>query len=186
MRAGENALSIDEVYKLLFSIEDSYASAIISLCIATGMRRHDLACLKRENYDRVNMTITFYEKKKRINRTIPIPSITAVNFINSHLDNARESVWLFPSPKQTGKYKDAHVSDRHIYDIFNESLDNVGLERRTLHSLRATCLQLAFLNGWNLIDGCNLIGNKLATSQFHYDVQNHGNMKDLAKNNPIF
>ena len=61
--------------------------------------------------------------------------------LNMHLQSCRKSQWLFPSPKVTGKFKNAHISGRHVYDILNEHLKMVKLAHRPFHSLRA-CLKI--------------------------------------------
>lgn len=185
-KAGEKALTIKQVQKLLLSFSNVQDKAIISLAVSTGLRRADIVEIKRKDYDPEKGTITFYENKKRRTRTVFIPSQETIQTLNMHLTTARPSPWLFPSPKVTGKFKNAHISDRHIYDIFNEHLAKVGIDPRPFHSLRATCYKLCQSAGWSIRKACELIGDTMEVAELHYNAPSTEEMQEISKEKPIF
>lgn len=189
-KSGELALNSDEIKKLLDTITDIHYKALIALDIVTGLRRNDIVSLRRENYNPTDGTITFYEHKKDDTRTIYIPSEYVISLLNEHLELCRQSEWLFPSPKVTGCYENAHVSPRQVYDVFNEYLELAGLERRPFHALRATCYQLALNSDWNMSQSAAHLGIRLDIAESHYNDSdeniNNEEFKDLCENNPLF
>ena len=156
---------------------------MISLAISLGLRREDLVHVK---YNDINLPhLTYYEQKKKRTRTVTIPSDEVIQTIKMHMNSMRKSEWLFPSPKTTGKFKSAHVSSRHAYDIFNEHLDLTGIKRRPFHSLRATCYKLLQQSGWKERQACEMLGDSLRVAQEHYDAPSDEEMNELAKTKQI-
>ncbi len=185
-KAGEKALTPHQVERLLLSFDNVQDKALISLTIAIGLRRVDIVNIKRNDYDSKRGCITYYEKKKRRTRTVFIPSEDTIQTLNMHIATARPSVWLFPSPKKTGKFKNAHISDRHIYDIYNEQLEKLGIEPRPFHSLRATCYKLCQAAGWSSRKACDLIGDTMEVAELHYNAPSIEEMEEISKDKPIF
>lgn len=184
-KTGQHALTPSEVKRLLLSFADVHEKAIIELGIAIGVRRADLAAIRRNNYNPEKKTITYYESKKKRDRTVFIPSDSAVQTLNMHLKTARKSEWLFPSPK-LGKYEKKHISDRQIYDILNEHLDKIGVSRRPLHSLRATCYKLCQDKGWEPRKACELLGDTLNVAENHYNAPSVDEMKEISNTKELF
>lgn len=188
-KSGELALNKDEIKKLLDAITDIHYKALIALDIVTGLRRNDIVSLRRENYNPDDCIISFYEHKKDAMRTINVPSEYVISLLNEHLELCRQSEWLFPSPKATGCYENAHVSPRQAYDVFNEYLELAGLERRPFHALRATCYQLALDSDWNMSQSSEQLGITLRVAECHYndsDALSVGEMQNLCVEKPLF
>lgn len=182
-KTGQFALTSGQVEKLLKSFDSLQDKAMISLAIAIGLRREDLVRVKQKD---VNLPhITYYERKKKRTRTVTIPSDEIVQTLRMHLNTVRKSEWLFPSPKTTGRFKTAHVSSRHAYDVFNEHLDKIGVKRRPVHSLRATCYKMLQTAGWKERQACEMLGDSLRVAQEHYDAPSDEEMSELAKNKQI-
>ena len=182
-KTGQFALTSMQVDKLLQSFNSIQDKAMISVAISIGLRREDLVRLK---YNDVKLPhITYYEQKKRRTRTVTVPSDEVIQTIKMHINSMRKSEWLFPSPKTTGKFKNAHVSSRHVYDVFNEHLDQIGVKRRPFHSLRATCYKLLQVAGWKERQACEMLGDSLRVAQEHYDAPSEEEMNDLAKHKQI-
>lgn len=183
-KTGQFALTSDQVEKLLMSFDSLQDKAIISLAISIGLRREDLVRVK---YNDVNLPrITYYEQKKKRTRTVTIPSGEVIQTLKMYMNTMRKSEWLFPSPKTKGKFENAHISSRHVYDIFNEHLDLIGVKRRPFHSLRATCYKLLQKSGWKERQACEMLGDSLRVAQEHYDAPSDEEMNDLAINKQIF
>jgi len=185
-KSGQHALTAKNVKDLLLSFSNIQDKALIALTISTGLRREDLVNIKRNDYDASKGQVTYYEHKKKRTRSVYIPSPETIQLLNMHLASCRKSDWLFPSPKVTGKFKNAHISSRHCYDIFNEHLDAVGLPRRPFHSLRATCYKLCQERGWTQRKAAEMLGDSLYVAEQHYNAPSVQEMQDLAKEKPLF
>ena len=185
-KSGQHALDEKQVKKLLLTFDNIQDKAMIALAVAIGLRREDLVNIKKKDYDPQKKTILYFEQKKKRTRTLRIPSQETVQLLNMHLKTCRNSQWLFPSPKQTGIYKNAHISSRHVYDVLNEHLDKAGIERRPFHSLRATCYKLAQAKGWSMRKAAELLGDSLRVAEEHYNAPSRQEMEDIAEEKPLF
>jgi integrase len=185
-KSGQHALTPGQVGNLLLSFSNLQDKALIALAISVGLRREDLVSIKRNDFDPVQGTITFYERKKKRTRTIYIPSQETIQLLKMHLVSSRKSEWLFPSPKAVGKYEFAHISSRHIYDILNEHLDAIGLEHRPFHALRATCYKMCQAAGWTQRKAAELLGDTLMVAETHYAAPSSEEMRDIAKEKQLF
>ena len=185
-KSGQHALTQDQVKKLLLSFTNLQEKCLIALAISTGLRRDDLVSVKTNDYIQKDGTITYYEKKKKRTRTMYIPSDETIQLLNMHLNTCRKSMWLFPSPNKTGKTSEGHVSSRHVYDILNEHLDLIGIPRRPFHAMRATCYKLAQKRGWTPRMAAELLGDSMRVAEEHYDAPGVEEMKEEAKNKPLF
>jgi len=184
-KSGQHALDEKQVRSLLLSFDNIQDKAMVALAITMGLRREDLVNVKRKDYDAQNKKLTYFEMKKKRTRALKIPSLETVQLLNMHLKSCRNSQWLFPSPKQGGRYKNAHISSRHVYDIFNEHLDMIGVERRPFHALRATCYKLAQSKGWSVRKACELIGDSMRVAENHYNAPSRAEMDAIAEELPL-
>jgi len=184
-KTGRDSLTSKQVQDLLCSFDSISEKALIHLVIATGLRRIDIVNLKRKDLNPDNGELLYYEHKKRRTRKIVIPSKEAIQSLKMHLTACRKSEWLFPSPLKGKQYKDAHISDRHAYDIFNEHLDKIKIPRRPFHSLRATCIKLCEQAGWKPEETAELVGDTVRVIQEHYQTPSEQQMNEIAKIKPI-
>jgi len=184
-KTGRDALTAEQVQQLLESFTTAWEKALFHLAVSTGLRRIDIANLKRRDFDPVKGTLTYYEKKKKRTRTVVIPSKGAIQSLTIHLNSSRDSEWMFPSPLNGPKYRKAHISDRQIYDLFNEHLDKLGIRRRPFHALRATCVKLCEAAGWKPEQTAELIGDSVRVVQEHYATPSDEQMAEIAKERPI-
>ena len=184
-KSGQHALTPAQVKKLLLSFSDIQDKAIIALAASTGLRREDLVQIKKNDFDAEKGTITYFEHKKKRTRTVYIPSQEAIQLLIMHLKTCKKSDWLFPSPKG-GKYESSHVSSRHIYDVFNEHLEFIKLNKRPFHSLRATCYKLCQAQGWTQRKAAELLGDSLRVAEEHYNAPSVEEMQDIAREKPLF
>lgn len=184
-KSGQHALTSMAAQRLLLSFDSIQDKALISLAIAIGLRREDLVNIKKRDYDHVNGTITYFEHKKKRTRTVYIPNEETIQTLNMHLSSCRKSEWLFPSPKVTGKYKNSHISSRQCYDILNEHLEKIGLEKRPFHSLRATCYKILKDCEWTPREAAEMLGDSLAVAEIHYGAPSTDEMRKLAKSKPM-
>ena len=180
-RVGRDALSKDEIVKVLNSCDRISDKALIQLAISTGIRRADIVAIKRADIDLETGNLKFVKQKKKRIWEVIIPSDACIATLKQHINSSRNSIWLFPSPKTTGKFKNAHLHDRQAWDIFNENLDKCKVKRRPFHALRATCVKQCLENGWSWEAISELTGDLISTLQYHYATPSIGEMKKLAK-----
>jgi integrase len=184
-KTGRDALTLKQVQDLLSSFDSISEKALIYLVIATGLRRIDIVNIKRNDFNPDTGRLKYYEHKKRRTRDITIPSNEAIHTLRMHITSCRKSEWLFPSPLQGKMYKDAHISDRQAYDIFNEHLDRIKIHRRPFHSLRATCIKMCEAAGWKPEETAELVGDTVRVIQEHYQTPSEEQMDEIARRKPI-
>lgn len=177
-KTGRDALTDKNVKDLLESFSNLQEKALIHLTIACGFRRNDVVNIKQQDANLETGAITYYEHKKNRTRTITIPSSAALHTLRLHVNSCKKSKWLFPSPLSTRA--DKHVSDRHMYDVFNEHLELIGLRHRPFHSLRATCIKMCERAGWKDYETAELVGDTVAVIQEHYSTPSEQEMHELA------
>ena len=184
-KVGRDALSPKQVEVLIDAFDRISDKALISLAIACGIRRNDIVQIERNNINLETGHLTFYEHKKSRIWEVYIPSQACIATLNQHINSSRKSKWLFPSPKITGKFKEAHLSDRQAYDIFNEALAKCKLEPRPFHACRATCVKQCLDAGWSWEAIGELTGDRIETLMYHYATPSKGEMAQMAKEKPI-
>lgn len=184
-KVGRDALTKDEIVKVLNSCDKISEKALFQLAISCGIRRADIVAIKRADINLETGELKFEEHKKNRIWEVVIPSDNCISTLKQHINSSRNSIWLFPSPKTTGKYKNAHMYDRHVWDIFNETLDKCKISRRPFHALRATCVKQCIQNKWSWEAISELTGDLISTLQYHYATPSKGEMKILAKENQI-
>ncbi len=184
-KSGHDALTQQQIKILLESFDKINDKALVELAIATGIRRNDVVAIRKDNLTLETGELSYIERKKggRIWRIV-IPSKSCLATIRQHLNSCRKSEWLFPSPK-TGRYKNAHISDRQAYDILNEALDRCNLPPIPFHALRATCVKQCLKAGWSWEAISELTGDRIETLMYHYAAPSKGEMAQLAKEKPI-
>lgn len=191
-KTGQFALTSDQLSKLLLTFDSVQDKAMIALAATIGLRREDLVSVRRNDYNPANGSITYYEHKKKRTRTVYIPSKTVIQLLNMHVNSCRKNEWLFPSPKETGRYKNMHISSRHVYDVYNEHLIKAGIKppagrsTRPFHSLRATCYKLCQKKGWTQRQACELIGDSLRVAEEHYNAPSEEEMRTIAADNELY
>jgi len=185
-KSGQHALTAKQVKELLLTFSNLQEKALIALAVSTGLRREDLVSLNRKDFNPKEGTITYYEHKKKRTRTVFIPSPETIQLLNMHISSCRKSEWLFPSPKVAGKFKNAHISSRQVYDVLNEHLVAAGIETRPFHALRASAYKICKEAGWSPRVAAELLGDSLQVAETHYGAPSVGEMKDAAKMKPLF
>ena len=148
-KVGRDSLTEKEIETLLNSFDRISDKALIQLAIACGIRRADIVNIKRADFNFEAGNLKFEEHKKNRIWEVVIPSERCIATLKQHLNSSRNSIWLFPSSKTTGKYKNMHLSDRQAYDVLNEACDRCKISRRPFHALRATCVKSCLKAGWS-------------------------------------
>jgi integrase len=181
--AAHYALTPAEVEKLLATVGDARDLALLSLAIATGMRREDLVAVKVADYDPVRLTISYSERKKRRIRTdVPLDPKAATRLDLYLRARGRKSVWVFPSDLPSSRN---HLSSRSAWNILNRWCARAGLARRPFHSLRATCYKIAKARGWPVELAAWVIGDSIRVAQEYYGVATPGEVAAMLRERPL-
>ena len=144
---------------------------MILLASRYGFRREDVVSILVNNIDLINRTITYHEKKKGKDRTIPIEQ-DVVSEIRKHLNTLKKGEkYLLP-------FRDGTTAWRHLQEIC--SLANIpvptGRTGRPFHALRGTCVKMRQSQGWTLGEVAALIGDDIATVALHYATVTPGEL----------
>ncbi len=180
-KSGQWALTPAEA-ELLFSVITHLENeALLSLAIATGMRREDIVAVKLQDLDLEAGLVRFWESKKRRSWRAWVGGHTA-KILAQHIRKLpRGTPWLFPSPWDPKE----HLSSRQAYNILQKWLRKAGLKERPFHALRATCVKVAQKRGWSIEQVMAQTGDSFRTIKEHYDTPSDDEMAQAAMERPI-
>lgn len=185
-RTGREALTASEVARLLSKIGNLEDELLISLAVATGIRREDIVSLLVSNVqfseDGEGAKINFYESKKRRNWQVFI-SGNACKLLRQHLNIIGSSKWIFPARGRKGAR--GHMSGRTAYNIYQKYLRAAGISARPFHTLRATCMKMAKSKGWSIEETMEQTGDTWRTVTQHYTTPSDKEMQDVARQKGI-
>lgn len=170
---GEVSFSETEWNKLIAVVSVLDEELLLRFAVTTGLRREDVVNIQIENINLEEKTLTFYERKKRKWRTIPLQD-NVVKLITQYLGLVK---------KKKGKLFD--FSGRTAYNILNRNCDKAGIKRKPFHALRATCVKFCIKAGWSFLEIAKLTGDTVLTLQQHYAIPSAGDMQEVVKEKPI-
>jgi integrase len=171
-KSGEKALTRKEYDKLLAVIDNIEDEVLIKLAVSTGLRREDLTALKIADIDFDQGRLTFYEAKKRRNRTIDIePAV--VLLIRKFLKTFEKRELLFS------------FTGRTAYNHLNHWCVIANIPTRPFHALRATCVKFGQQAGRSPEAMAKLLGDTMEVIQIHYSTPSADEMAEDAKERPI-
>ena len=173
-RTGERALTQREYQRLLTVCNTLEEEVILKLAVALGLRRADLAALKRADIDTQAGTLIYYEHKKRRSRNVPMGQ--GLCQLLRKYDNTlpRGQEYLFRWGSSTWGDRTAH---RRLQDL----CDRAGVDRRPFHALRGTCIKFKQAAGWPPEATAKLIGDTLRVVQEHYAVPSDAEIAELMR-----
>jgi len=157
------AFSESEVKRLLEACGTMADHVMILLAVRYGFRREDMVRLETNNVNIEQQTITFHEKKKNKDRTIPIEADVAMELKRYIATMPKKSHFLFP-------FQDGSTAWHHLQKICEVAGIPVptGRTGRPFHALRGTCLKLRQKQGWTVNECASLVGDTPETVFTHY------------------
>lgn len=182
-KSGQHALTDEELRQVIRNAPGFTEMVLLKLAVASGMRRGDIVSVRWGAIDWPNARISFYEQKKRRNRTVYLSEDMMQDLQRLHALH-KEEHYLFPGGSDV-KYGKGHMSDRSAYTVFNRALEASGLENRPFHALRATCIKLAQKRGWTITQCAEHVGDTVRVIEQHYMAPSDGEMRAAAKDKPI-
>jgi integrase len=188
-RTGKDALTEKEVNLIFQKVEKLEEESLISLAIASGIRREDIVAIEKKNIE-IDETyipegqghllkIIFWEQKRKRYWTTYVGGRAAqsiIQLMNVQKKNKIRARWLFISPHDKNK----HLSGRTAYNILQKLLKRAGLRPRPFHALRATCMKMCQKKGWSIEQTMELTGDSWRTVQEHYLTPTEDEMKETA------
>lgn len=175
------AFSQSELKRLLLACPTAADYIMILLGSRCGFRREDIVNLKIPNIDLQNGTITYHEKKKNKDRTIPLePDV--ISELRKYLSTVSKDQGdrLLP-------FHDGTTAWRHLQEICEIAGIPVPVGRtgRPFHSLRGTCVKQRQAQGWNLNEVAALIGDEPETVAQHYATVTSGELADKMRGESV-
>lgn len=166
---GEKAFTDKEVEALIRVAPTREDEMIILMGVSLGIRRIDMAHILINNIDLKEARLTFHEKKKKRDRTVPL-SPRLVEALRKYLVSLpKDQELLFP------------VSDRTLYNKLREMCDLAGIPRRPFHALRSTMIKRAQRRGWRVEEAARMVGDTIEVVQEHYSTPSETELAEVAR-----
>ena len=187
-RTGRDALTDSEITLLLNHCTDLEDYTLLSLGIATGMRREDIVNVEQKDIREIQvpevsgpvLEVRYWEHKR--NRTWRgYVAGQAAQTILQLMNANRGHRWLFASPWNPKK----HLSSKTAYNTFQRWLKKAKLKPRPFHSLRATCIKQCQRKGWSIEQTMELVGDSWRTIQEHYMTPSEDELQETAISKPL-
>jgi len=168
---GEKAFTKAEFDKLLSVVKNSEDRIMLLLGASLGIRRYDLSRVIVRNINFTNHTVTYLEKKKGdAPHTAYMP------------ERLEQELSIYIKEKKLGlNDKIFTCKDRQLCNRFYAILDEAGIERRGIHSLRGFCVKMCQKNGWTIEQTAKHINDLVTTVQVHYASPSGSEMLEVVK-----
>jgi len=170
------ALSETEVKRCLLKCDSTEKELIIRLGVFFGLRRADMAKLKRTDFDFINHELTYWEEKKNRKRTLPMDAEIEVA-VRKHMNAT--------GTETTPEYLFENPSSSTMYRRFQEILEDAeipppdGRTGRPFHALRGTCYKQWKKRGMPVEQVAVMLGDTVSTAMMHYGVATTSEIKDF-------
>ena len=183
-KSGRDALTEEEVAKLLLACRTMEEDTLLSLAISVGIRREDIVALERNDVRVMDqehgvplLVISFWEKKKRRDWVVHVGGKTAKKVLQ-YIESKPKKRWVFPGHHHDGR---KHLAGRTAYNILQRVLERAGLRHRPFHALRATCMKMCRGRGLSIEQTMELTGDSWRTVQEHYLTPSEDEMLEVAR-----
>ncbi|TYQ15198.1 UNVERIFIED_CONTAM: site-specific recombinase XerD [Acetivibrio alkalicellulosi] len=168
-----SVLSVDEVFKIINSIENIKHKSIIMLVYSAGLRVSEVAKLKIENIDGKRNLIHVKGAKGKKDRYTLLSS-TALEILREYFKKYKPESWLFEGSKE-----ERHITERSIQKVFENAIFKVGIKKKaTVHTLRHSFATHLLENGTDLRYIQELLGHASSKTT---EIYTHVSEKDFGK-----
>jgi integrase/recombinase XerD len=160
-----NILTIEEVRKIINSVENIKHRSIISTIYSCGLRISEAVNLKINDIDSSAMTVKIVNAKGRNDRIVML-SEKLLSLLREYFKEYKPKIYLFEGQKGE------QYSTRSIQQIFNNAAKKVGIKKKvTVHSLRHSFASHLLDNGTDIRFIQELLGHKhLSTTQIYTHI----------------
>lgn len=165
-------LSIDEMQKMINSVDNIKHKTIVALMYSTGMRVSEACSLKIKDIDSSNGFISIRNAKGKIDRKVMLDK-SILEMLRNYYKVYRPNEYLFIGSKGH------EYSERSVQQIVTKAAKKVGIKKNiSTHSLRHSCFTQLLRNGVDIRYIQKLAGHKnISTTAMYlqitdYDVLN--------------
>ncbi|OXM82701.1 tyrosine-type recombinase/integrase [Paenibacillus rigui] len=126
-----HVLSLNEVMRILNSVDNLKHKAILYLTYSSGLRVSEVVRLRWQDFDKDRKTLRIRQGKGRKDR-LTLLSDTALEVFLQYYHQEQPETWIFP-----GQNKVRHLTERSVQKIFEQTLLASGVMKKvSIHSLR--------------------------------------------------
>lgn len=160
-----NVLTVNDVKKIISSIDNLKHKAIISTIYSCGLRISEAVNLEIKDIDSSAMTVKIVNAKGKNDRYVML-SPKLLELLRDYFIEYKPKKYLF-----VGQFGDCY-SPRSIQQIFNKAVKIAGIKKRvTVHSLRHSFASHLLDNGTDIRFIQELLGHKhLSTTQIYTHI----------------
>jgi len=177
-KTGELSFTRNEIDKLVSCCNSLEDEIFIKLEIAVGLRRDDCAKIKIKNVDLVDETLTFYEQKKNLTRSVPLPP-PLIRLLKQYIQTLPKSQeYLFKCGK-------SRYGGKTLYNKLQKLCQLSGVRERPVHALRGSSAKLHLQEGWQISEVASLLGDLPSTIEKYYSCPSTSEIKELMKKSGV-
>lgn len=168
-------LSLDEVEKIINSIENIKHKAMLAMIYSVGLRRGELLNMKIKDVDSKRMLIHIHSAKGNKDRIVPL-SDTTLKLLRDYYQKYKPKDFLFE-----GQFGDKY-SEKSLQEVFIKAKTIAGIKKNaTLHTLRHSYATHLLEGGVNLRYIQEILGHKSAkTTQIYTHVSSESLSKVIS------
>ena len=177
-KTGELSFTKTEIDKIISCCNSIKDEVFIKLEISVGLRRDDCTKIKIKNINLVDETLTFYEQKKDITRTVPLPP-QLIRLLKQYIQTLPKSQeYLF-------RYGKSKYGGKTLYNKLQRLCQLSGVPERPVHALRGSCAKLHLSENWRTEEVACLLGDLPSTIERYYSCPSNSEIRELMKKSQV-
>lgn len=166
-------LSQQEVFSILYSIQNEKHRALLFMVYSAGLRVSEVVNLKIEDVDSDRMLIHIRQGKGRKDRYTMLSEV-ALDALRSYAKKYTPRYWLFP-----GDNIDKHITIRTVQKVFEKARHHAQIKKKvSVHTLRHSFATHLLEGGTDLRYIQELLGHKNSKTT---EIYTHVTQKGLRK-----
>ena len=181
------SLTREQADELLRVVDNLRDRALITLGIATGIRRDDIVNIEIANIDLTHARLSFWEEKKDRDWAVPLESNLIV-LLKTYINTLEKGTkYLFPK-KGDGRQ---HIDGKTAYNALHKYLVKAHIIKDEeganfpFHGLRHTFVNLSHAAGRDIKFICQVTGDTEQTIQRVYRHLTFGQLQEQADSKPL-
>ncbi len=173
-KTGEISFTPKEIKKLISVCNTLEDEIFIRLEVAVGLRRDDCVHVKINNIDFKNNLLTFYEAKKDVTRSVPLPP-NVMRLLKQYVQTLpRSQKYLF----RCGKSK---YGGKTLYNKLQTLCELAEIPKRPVHALRGSCAKIHLAEGWRTEQVGSLLNDLPSTIEQYYSCPSDSEIRELME-----
>lgn len=171
-------LDTDERTRLLEACKESrnpFLYPIVTLALATGMRRAEILNLTWGNVDFERNKIVLLETKNGDKRIVPLSSHTKAILLSIREQSDDPSFFVFP--RQKGQKPQKPIDIRTAWEV---ALEKAQIRNFRFHDLRHCCASYLLMNGASLAEISEVLGHRTLAMVKRYAHMSEGHAANIV------